>query len=161
LSTTAQSSATPIGLCRGNTTLPADLDVLRDHRDGSARQRRVGIQTAELVEVTLGGPHCGEAVGVRELGAVQEEAVAVVLGAASVAGKVEEAERHLLCGREAGGFGRVGGQAGLVVLHDDGEATGERPEQLEHRDVERDAGDASQVPGSVTPGRTRAARPSP
>ncbi len=73
---------------------------------------------------------------------------------AFVAGEVEQAELQLPGVRAAARSGRgaarlccsagawrtMRGPAGAAV-DDDGEAAGERPEQFEHRDVEREAGD--------------------
>ena len=94
LSTTAHSSATRIGLCSGSTTLPARIWTCSVTTATAALVTAgFGIQAAELVEVTLGRPHRREAVRVGELRALDQQAVAVALLSAGVAGEVEEAER--------------------------------------------------------------------
>ncbi len=108
------------------------LHPVRDRGDRRAGHRRVRVDAAEGVEMTLRRPHRLEAVGVREPGAVEQQPVLVV-ATRFRACEVEQAERRvparLLRARQC---------AALAVQYHRGAAR-QRPEELEHRDVERQA----------------------
>src|SRR2546425_9165498 len=70
----------------------SDLNPLRDRRNGCRADRRVGVQTAEAVEVALRRPHGGEAVTIREPRPVQQQAVLIRTLFTPAAGEVEQAE---------------------------------------------------------------------
>jgi hypothetical protein len=115
----------------------ADPQPLGDRGDGRAHHRRVRVQPAEVVEVALRRPDRREAVGVGELGALHQQPVLLRAGALA-GGEVEQAEVDV-----AGRRRRVAPDPAHLGLaageQHDLEASRERPEQLEHRDVERDA----------------------
>ena len=114
----------------------SDLHVLGVHGQRTGGHCRAGVHATEDVEVALGRPHRVETVVVGELRAVEQQLVllaALRLGVvAFVAGEIEEAEVH---GRCLGATHRCrprGVQHHLV-------AVAQRPQQLEHGDVERQA----------------------
>ena len=117
----------------------ADLHPLGDRRDGRAGDRGVGVQAAERMEVALGRPHRGKAVLVAVLRAFEQQPVLVGDALGLVAGEVEQAEVQRAMRMRAAR--RRGGRAVLVGRDDDVVAARQRPAQLEHRDVERQAGD--------------------
>jgi hypothetical protein len=136
LSTSAQSSATRIGWCSGSTTLPARI-ATRFVIAASAAPATAGFgeQPAEGVEVPLGRPHRAEAVRVREARALEQQPIALGAVLALVAREVEQAE-----------LGPRARRSGADAARDrrrqhDLETARERPQQLEHRDVEGRAGD--------------------
>src|SRR5579875_1974608 len=74
-------------------TASPDLHVLGDRSHGGARDRRVGVQATERVEVTLGRPYRGEAVLVGKARPIQQKLIPVT-GATAVVGEIEETELH-------------------------------------------------------------------
>ena len=142
LSTTAHSSAIRIGVVqRKHDAARAEADRLVIDGQGGAGDGRIGVQPAERVEVPLGRPHRREAVLVGEPGAFeQERGTCRRRSASSALGEVEQAEVDRA----------ARATAPLVVpvssVEHDLEAARQGPEQLEHRDVEREAG--HRQPGS-------------
>ncbi len=116
----------------------ADVDVLGQRRQGRAGDRRIGIEAAEGMEVALGRPHRGKAVGVGELCPFEQEPILAGSRLRPVAREVEEAEGHRPGALRARGGGP--GDDRALAEEDDLGAAAERPEELEHRDVEADAG---------------------
>ena len=138
---------------RADEASGADPHPLGDGGHRGAGDGGVRVEAAERVEVALGGPDRDEAVAVGEARALEQEAVLPLLVLGRVAREVEQAEVH----RASRGGGGHEGLALLVAVQHDREAPRERPEQLEHRDVEAQAGDGE--PGlRDRPGR--GARPS-
>ena len=146
----AHSSAMRAGECSGSDDAAgADLEVVGSGRERRPDHARVGIGTTECVEVSLGGPDRLEAVPVGPSSTVEQEAVPVVSGLLS-GGEVEEAERERA--RGAGSAPVGGGGAGdrpVLGCDHDVEASCEGPQELEHRDVERQAGDGQPRSGWV------------
>ncbi len=122
---------------RADDAAGADADLFRDRGDGGARDRRIREQAAEGVEVTFRRPHGDEVVLVGEPRAIEQQAVLVLFVLALVAGEVEQAEVDRAL-RRGDGDERL---ALFVAMEHDGEAARQRPQQLEHRDVEAEAGD--------------------
>ena len=125
------------GVQRADDAAGANADLLGDRGDGGARDRRIREQAAEGVEVTLRRPDRDEAVLVGEPRALEQQAVLVLLVLALVAREVEQAEVDRAL-RRGDGDERL---ALFVAVQHDGEAARQRPQQLEHRDVEAEAGD--------------------
>ena len=115
-----------------------DLHVPGDHRQRARHDGRTRVDAAELVEVPLGHPDGRESVRVREPRPFEEQVIGVGPVGLRLAREVEEAEVDRLGGdTDAHAHRRLG----LVRLDHHRTAACERPEQLEHRDIERDAGD--------------------
>ena len=115
----------------------ADRDVLRDRRHRRPGDRGVRIGAAEGVEVPLGRPDGDEAVAVGEFRALQQQFV--FLGARPVV-IAPVVQRHLHALAAAGGRLRRGTPQ-KIACDDDLPATGQRPEDLQHGNVEGQAGD--------------------
>ena len=127
-------------------TACAHADVFRDGGHGSARDRGVGVGAAKGVEVALGRPHCAETVLICELGTFQQQFVFLGAGAVVVA-PVVEAEVHLLIRDRKMAAGDE--RAVLVAGEHQFEAARQGVEQLQHRNVERQAGDGQPHTGWI------------
>ncbi len=130
---------------RQHHTARADRDPVGHHGQCRRRDRGRRIEPAELVEVPFWCPDRAEPVAVGVLRAFQQEPVTLAAGCARVvAREVEQAEVELPRGPR-------GAQHGVRVrLGDhDGEAPGQRPQQLDHGDVERDAADRQPHAGLI------------
>ncbi len=120
---------------RKDDTAGTDGHALGDGGHRRARQRGVGVEPAKGVEVSLGRPHRLEAMAVREARALHQQSIPLRARSPFIRGEVEEAEAQGLATRRRR-TARSGGQAALLALHGDLEATRQRPEQLQHGDVE-------------------------
>ena len=119
----------------------ADADRLRDGGGGGPGDRGVGVGAAEGMEVAFRRPDGDEPVLIGKLGAFQEEFVFRRAGQVIVPPVVDR-ELHLPGGDAAADDGPGRGlHPGRIVGKHDGEAVGQRPEQLQHRDIEAEGGD--------------------
>src|SRR5689334_18785147 len=60
----------------------------------SAEHRRIGENSAEVMEMPLRYPHCGKVVVVGKLGSFKQQLVFVVAVFPFIAGKIEKTELH-------------------------------------------------------------------
>ncbi len=114
------------------------MDALGDGGDGRARHRRVRVQPAEGVEMPLRRPHRRESARVGQARAVEQEPVPVGRPGALVAREVEQTDVNGACAPPAPRHARHHLEG--IAADDHGRAAGERPQQLQHGDVERHAG---------------------
>ena len=117
---------------RQNAAAGPNGDVLCHGRNGSAGDGRIRVWAAKGMKMALRGPHSVEAVLIGKFGSVQKQLI--FAGARGVVvSPVEKTELHC-----AGTSGRGRLQRVFVILQDDDlEAVRQRPEQLQHGDVER------------------------
>ena len=124
---------------RRDATSCADLDSFGNGRDCRARHRRIWIESAERMEVPFRRPNRLETVPVGEPGAFEQKTVLVAPFLGFVAREVEEAESNGgVCVREGRSAGALPRFVVALVQHDL-ETARQGPEDLQHRDVERNA----------------------
>lgn len=135
---------------RENDATGANLDALCDRRDRCGSDRGVGVKAAEGVEMPLRRPNRGESVRIGKPRSLEEQAIGVSLSEGrSVARKVEKTQIEATAGER-----RSRDQGGLSAgrVQNDAKAPRERPEKLEHGDVEREARHCK--PGTPTTAQT-------
>ena len=118
---------------RQDAAAGANLHVLGHGRDRGARHRRIRERTTEGAEVALGCVHGAETVGIGELRGLEHQLVFARTGSG-----IATPERHAHIDWPPPARRGVAAGALDVAEDHDLEATGQGPEQLEHRDVERE-----------------------
>ena len=126
---------------RHHATARANLDVLRHRRDRGAGDRRIRIRAAERVEVTLGCPHRAKPFSSKNFAPSISSRYFAGPGASSLPHMNRPSPRPWVTAAPSALTAHRRRFDSRLVVDDDLEAARQRPEQLEHRDVERQARD--------------------